>query len=66
MIGEALAQLRHQDEATAQQLSEYARIIGFRNQIIHGYKVIEAEVTWRIIEQKLPVLISELQEILAQ
>ncbi len=64
IIGEALSQLRHQDPQTAERISEQTRIIGFRNQIIHGYKVIEDEVTWNIIERKLPVLLRELEQVL--
>ena len=65
IIGEALSRLRQRDQLTAQRLSEYSRIIGFRNQIIHGYGLVDHETTWRIIEQKIPVLIRELEELLA-
>ena len=30
-------------------------IIGFRNQIVHGYAKIDDEITWRIVQDKLPV-----------
>jgi uncharacterized protein with HEPN domain len=56
ILGEALSQLRALDEATAEEITEYWRIIGFRNQIIHGYAKIDHEITWRIIQDKLPVL----------
>ena len=65
VIGEALSQLRTSDSATADQISEASRIVGFRNQIVHGYAQIDDEITWRIVEQKLPVLIRELQQLLA-
>ncbi len=64
IIGEALSQLRQHDPSTAHRLSEYNRIIGFRNQIIHGYSMVDHETTWRIIELKLPILIKELGELL--
>ncbi|MGC8539905.1 MAG: DUF86 domain-containing protein [Phycisphaerae bacterium] len=64
IIGEAMSQLRQQDPSTAQRLSEYNRIIGFRNQIIHGYSIVDHETTWRIIELKLPILIKELGQLL--
>ena len=66
VIGEALSQLRQRDPATAERISEYMRIIGFRNQIIHGYGLIDDEITWRIIEQKLPILSREVQELLSE
>jgi uncharacterized protein with HEPN domain len=64
VIGEALSQLRTMDEATAEQISEYWRIIGFRNQIIHGYAKIDDEITWRIVQDKVPVLHTELRQLL--
>ena len=64
IIGEALAQLRQADPPTAERISESSRIIGFRNQVIHGYAKIDDEITWRIIQDKLPILICELDELL--
>jgi uncharacterized protein with HEPN domain len=37
IIGEAISQLRRLDPATFEESSESSRIVGFRNQIIHGY-----------------------------
>jgi uncharacterized protein with HEPN domain len=36
-VGEALAQQARTDPAAASQISEYQRIIAFRNILIHGY-----------------------------
>jgi uncharacterized protein with HEPN domain len=36
IIGEALSQIRKSEPDVAERISEYDRIIGFRNQIIHG------------------------------
>jgi uncharacterized protein with HEPN domain len=66
IVGEALSRLRQLDEATAEKITEHWRIIGFRNQIIHGYAKIDDEITWRIIETKLPVLRRELRQLLAE
>ena len=66
IIGEALAQLRAFDETIAQRISEQWRIIGFRNQIIHGYAKIDHEITWGIIAGKLPILQREVNELLAE
>jgi uncharacterized protein with HEPN domain len=49
VVGEAMAQLRTLDAPTAERITEYWRIIGFRNQIIHAYTKIDDEITWRII-----------------
>jgi uncharacterized protein with HEPN domain len=64
ILGEAMAQLRKLDEPTFDRISESWRIVGFRNQIIHGYQVIHDNVTWQIIQDKLPVLHRELDQLL--
>jgi uncharacterized protein with HEPN domain len=66
IIGEALTQMRRIDEATFERISEVHRIVGFRNQIIHGYQIIRNNVTWQIIQDKLPILRRELEELLAE
>jgi uncharacterized protein with HEPN domain len=66
IIGEALARLREFDVATTDKISESWRIIGFRNQVIHGYAKIDDEITWRIIELKLPILRQELVRLLGE
>jgi uncharacterized protein with HEPN domain len=66
VIGEALSQLSKVDEATAKRLSEQPRIIAFRNQLIHGYGVIDSRITWDVIHKKLPVLVRELEAALKE
>jgi len=65
IIGEALNRLLKTDSATAAKISEHQRIIGFRNVLIHGYDSIDDTITWRIIQEKLPILIAELNTLLA-
>lgn len=64
VLGEALAQLEKSDPDTAHQIAEWQRIIAFRNQLIHGYGVIKSEITWDIVQTKLPVLRSDVQSLL--
>jgi uncharacterized protein with HEPN domain len=66
IIGEALTQLRNFDSETAERISDFSRIIGFRNQVVHGYAKVDDEITWRIIGGSLPVLKRELEELLKQ
>lgn len=66
IIGEALTQLRTSDTPTVERISEYRRIIGFRNQIVHGYAKVDDEITWRIVQDKLPILRAELEQLLAE
>lgn len=64
IIGEALSQLAKFDPVTPEQITEYRRIIAFRNQLIHGYGVIKNDITWDIIQNKLPVLVTEVNRLL--
>lgn len=66
VIGEALSQLTRVDEATAEHISEHRRIIGFRNQIVHGYARIDDEITWGITQTKLPKLIADIERLLRE
>ncbi len=66
VIGEALAQLHRTDPETAERINEWQRIIAFRNQLIHGYGVIKNEITWDIIEKKVPILQADVQSLLAE
>ena len=65
VIGEAIAQLEKSDPDTAHQITEWRRIIAFRNQLIHGYGVVRNEITWDIVQNKLPMLRSDVQLLLA-
>ncbi|HEY1685214.1 MAG TPA: HepT-like ribonuclease domain-containing protein [Tepidisphaeraceae bacterium] len=66
LIGEALSQMKRIYPATAERITDHWKIIGLRNQLIHGYEVIEDEITWRIIQNKLPILIKEIVALLAE
>ena len=50
----------------AAAISEYQRIIAFRNILIHAYDVVEPLVVWDILQGKLPRLLDEVRELLAQ
>jgi uncharacterized protein with HEPN domain len=64
IAGEALAQLARIDLATASQISEYRRIIAFRNILIHGYAEIDYHIVWNVLELKLPLLRREVESFL--
>ena len=66
VIGEALTQLKKRDVATASRITDQAKIIGLRNQLIHGYGAINNDIPWRIIVDKLPILRRELEQPLAE
>ena len=66
VIGEALSRLRRQDPEVLDHISEFHRIIGFRNQLVHHYDRIDDGVTWRTIKEKLPILLAEVEALLAE
>lgn len=65
IIGEALSQLRKIDPATAESITDWRAIIGFRNVLIHGYSVVSPDKTWDIAMSELPILVRELDQLLA-
>jgi uncharacterized protein with HEPN domain len=65
IAGEALAQLARTDAATASKISEYQRIIAFRNILIHGYAEIDHRIVWNVLELKLPILRREAEALLS-
>ena len=66
IIGEALAQLVRLDEALAGRITEYRRIIAFRNILAHGYTEVDDRIVWDIVESKLPVLTREVAALLEE
>lgn len=66
IVGEAMSLLRKLSPDTAARFSEFERIIRFRNQLIHGYRQLDDRTTWRIIEDKLAILVAELERALAE
>jgi uncharacterized protein with HEPN domain len=66
ILGEALMQLNKADAPVAARITDYRKIIGFRNVLIHGYAKVNNAVTWQIVEAGLPVLARELAALLTE
>lgn len=64
IIGEAVSQLARLDPAVTERLTEYRRIIAFRNILIHSYATIDDRIVWGMIEGKLPQLRMEVEALL--
>ena len=64
IIGEALGQLRRHSPELAARIREHAKIIGFRNILIHGYAVVEDEVVWSAANENLPALLEDVATLL--
>jgi uncharacterized protein with HEPN domain len=65
VVGEALSQLKRIDQPLVERITDHWKIIGLRNQLVHGYGVINNQITWDIVQSKLPILIQELERLLA-
>ncbi|MBS0416922.1 MAG: DUF86 domain-containing protein [Proteobacteria bacterium] len=65
IIGEALSQMSKLDPALAERVSDYRKIISFRNILIHGYADVDDELVWDIVETRLPTLRQEIVQIIA-
>lgn len=64
IVGEALSRLRTVDPEVAAQLPELARIVAFRNILIHRYASVDDKLVWGIVEGKLASLLQDLQRLL--
>ncbi len=56
IIGEALGLLSKSNPELAMRIPEIARIIAFRNLLIHGYAVVEHARVWAIAKEAMPGL----------
>jgi len=66
IIGEALRRLSNEDPTTAARISEYERIISFRNILIHGYAEVDDRIVWDVLQTKLPTLLEEVEALLEE
>ena len=66
IIGVALSELANLDKTLAARISEYPRIIAFRNIIAHGYAYVDSKTVWDIVHAKIPVLAREVESLLEE
>jgi len=64
IIGEALNRLSEEDAGVAAQIPELARIVAFRNRIIHGYDSVDDATVWGVIDKHLPLLVAQMENLL--
>jgi uncharacterized protein with HEPN domain len=64
IIGEALNRLEDMDKtALEKHLPEYRKIIGLRNVLAHGYDVVDNEIIWDLVKNKIPELKKKVNEL---
>jgi len=66
IIGEAVSRLLKSDAALAARLTDYRKIIDFRNAISHGYDTIDDRLVWDAAIGKLPLLKRDVEALLAE
>ena len=49
----------------AARITDYRRIIDFRNLLSHGYDLVDTTIVWDIVQSDVPVLHREVEELLA-
>ncbi len=64
IIGEAMRRLEKDDPATAARITDYRRIIAFRNVLIHGYDIIDPAIVWSAITDDLAPLLRDIEVLL--
>jgi uncharacterized protein with HEPN domain len=66
IVGEALNQLSRTAPDLAAQVPDSARIIAFRNILIHGYAIVDDEIVWRATQENVPALRAALDALLGK
>ena len=64
IIGEALNRVLRLEPDLEMKIPDARQIIDFRNILVHGYFAIEHETVWGILQKDLPVLTSQIQNLL--
>ena len=62
IIGEAMSRILKQN--TSLQISNSRKLVDVRNRIIHGYDSVSDEIIWGIVIRHLPVLQTEIENLL--
>lgn len=66
IIGEAVKQLAQIDSPVISNISDFQRIISFRNVLIHNYADVDSRLVWDVVETKLPTLIHEVEALISE
>ena len=66
IMGEAMVRIRDQFPADHARLVAAAKLLGFRNHLVHRYDVVDDEEVWKVTERSLPFLLSEAARMLEE
>lgn len=65
IIGEAVNRIAKLDPDVAAGIGKQRQIVAFRNVLIHGYDLVDHRIAWSLIDEELPVLLAEVEALLA-
>ena len=65
IVGEAMTEGSKLNPAAFKNLTGFREKVRFRNVLVHGYSKIDHAIVWDIIQDDLPVVLSEVQTLLA-
>lgn len=65
ILGEAAGKVSTECQKASPQIP-WPKIVGMRNRLIHAYFDVDLDEIWRTIQEDLPPLIAELDNIVAQ
>jgi uncharacterized protein with HEPN domain len=65
IVGEALREAARADATIASTITEYRKIVDFRNVVVHDYITLYDEGVWRIRTEHLPRLLAEVRSLLS-
>lgn len=63
IVGEAATRVSSEKRQESPQIP-WNQIISLRNRLIHAYDSVDMDILWQILSGDLPVLMSELQELI--
>jgi len=63
LLGEAATHIPERVQLFASEIG-WRQIIGTRNRLVHGYLGINNDIVWDIIQNEIPVLITQLQALI--
>ena len=66
IIGEALHRAERLEPTLIDRLPELREIVGMRNRIIHGYDVMDIDIVWDVMQNRLPALEIHLADLLGE
>lgn len=66
IIGIALGELANRDPLLAERISDYRKIIAFRNILAHRYAYVDDATVWDIIVSNLPSLARQVDALLEE